>query len=396
MDPSTKSADVATFQLKLDSAGYTLIASLLEVVKSGGQARLAVDNKIMESIPGIVNYLRQAGVQIRFYNPINIKFSHLMSPIESFNLFNQRFHIKAFIVNGKYAISGDKNGTLKSYHLVLPLTKDQTTMLGKEFLVDGKAAQALSQQFQQIWDSGELQEIPEKAELSAEAKAAFEKNLSVHSEWLKKALVRKGQAWKQNAVPYTDSKVLFNNSDGTTMDQVLDLIAKVPDNSRVYIENPYFILYPKLEKTLRDLRQRNVRVVLVLNSPEVADIKLVSKALKVDLPKLLEMGIEVELIDFKRRITHGKLILIGENTVITGSGNFDPRSYNINLELNLQIESPALNQQLWQQFESTRHTRSRAVRTGVSCSQILNSRTYLSQPVSWPVRYIIELARPYL
>lgn len=396
--PPPKSLQVLTYKLKMDSAGYSILAALVYTAQNGGEATLLVDNKIVAAERGLIAYIQSQGVKIKFFRPGKIRFKDLLHPIETFNKLNSRMHSKLFIVNGEVAFVGDKNYTMKSFRTMLGLSKKTVTMLGKEILVSGEPVAPMIEYYNELWNHPDAETPTDKAP-SFKQIAAFQKSFDSSLDWLREQVKKRGPTWKQQTFTFQNFEWLTNTPDKTTMARVLDILRETPGGTHILIESPYFILYPELYDVLKELRAREVRITVLVNSPEVADLSIIGDAFKIDLPKLLDLGIEIELIDFKRRITHGKLILIGDTKVIIGSGNFDGRSFDINIEANALVESADFNAYLWKQFHDNQHVRSRAYISqshAISCEKAVGRRVYLPIPISNTKRLIIESIRPQL
>jgi len=393
-----KSLWVVTYKLKADSAGLSLLAALVHTAQNGGEALLLVDNKIVDAEPGLIAFAQSQGVKIKFYRPGKVGLKDLLHPIDTFNRLNSRMHSKLFIVNGEMAFIGDKNYTMKSFRTMLGLSPKTVTMLGKEILVTGEPVSSMSEYYSKLWNHPDSSDPKDKLP-TLEKQTQIQQSFETHLNWLREQIQKRGSPWKKQTFKFKSFQWLTNTNDKTTMAQVLEILEKVPRGTRILFESPYFILYPELYDLLKTLRARGVPVTVVVNSPDVADIPLIGDAFKIDLPKLLELGIEVELIDFKRRVTHGKVILIGDRYVIIGSGNMDGRSFNINEESNAHIESPEFSSYLWKQYESTKHLRSRAYiseSASVSCEKSVGRRIYLPIQISKTKKLFIESIRPQL
>lgn len=363
--PDTKTIDIATFQLHADHVGMTLIAALIQAAQEGKKVRLLVDYRFVGAEPALVEYLQSAGIELRFHNPPeHFLEGALTKPWTLFSQANHRMHEKIFVVNDDRGIMGDKNYT-KKFFRVDPTHKHRT-MLGKEAYVEGEAAHEMTVHFGLLWDAPDVRKAPRWGALSEASRAAVVEKLMPYWAWMKKNQLARTGSWRRPLLAYESASLLrddglLEGEEGTrtTLAKILDAIAEAPPRSKILIENSYFVLFPELEEALKKALAKGCDIHVVLNSPEVSDQYIIGEALRVDLPKMINLGLNVYLNRESRRISHGKLVLIGDETVIIGSTNFDPRSYRINSEASLRVRSPELNRQHWARFEASNLNRNR-------------------------------------
>jgi putative cardiolipin synthase len=142
-------------------------------------------------------------------------------------------------------------------------------------------------------------------------------------------------------------------------------IAAADDELLVF--SPYFVPRKEGRKGLVRQVERGVRVAVLTNSLAATDVAAVHTGYARQRRPLLEGG--VELYEMKRAAgseegrrqisvtgssgasLHTKAMLIDRRWVFVGSMNLDPRSANLNTEMGVLIDSPALAEQLFGQFE---------------------------------------------
>ncbi|MBL8747148.1 MAG: cardiolipin synthase [Phycisphaerae bacterium] len=115
---------------------------------------------------------------------------------------------------------------------------------------------------------------------------------------------------------------------------------------RIIITTPYFIPGETALAALRIAVRRGVRVDLVV--PERANHPIVSAAGRSYLRELARAGANVYL--HQSGLLHAKTITVDDALAVIGSSNFDIRSFDLNLELNLllfgkQVSLDVLEQQ---------------------------------------------------
>ncbi len=101
----------------------------------------------------------------------------------------------------------------------------------------------------------------------------------------------------------------------------------------VRIITPYFLPDNALLSTLRTAVLRGVRVDVVL--PSRSNLRVVGWAMSGQLDQVLKAGCQVWLSP--EPFDHTKLMLVDGSWVFFGSGNWDPRSYRLNFEFNVEV-----------------------------------------------------------
>ena len=126
--------------------------------------------------------------------------------------------------------------------------------------------------------------------------------------------------------------------------------------SELLLVSPYFVPLKAGVGGFRNLRDRDVRVVVFTNSLASTDMVPAHSGYSDYRKDLLEMGVEMYEVkptvsfdeaqksgyDFTHSALHMKAFLIDRRYVFVGSFNWDPRSSFINSEMGLFIDSPPL------------------------------------------------------
>jgi cardiolipin synthase len=130
--------------------------------------------------------------------------------------------------------------------------------------------------------------------------------------------------------------------------KLLYLLALAAARQQVDIQSPYLITDESTEWSLREARQRGVRVRMLVEGDKT-DAKPVKYASRAAYERLLEMGIEIA--EYQPTMMHTKAMMIDGSMSIIGSANFDNRSMELNDELNVAVFDPGLTTRLRQDFE---------------------------------------------
>jgi cardiolipin synthase len=101
---------------------------------------------------------------------------------------------------------------------------------------------------------------------------------------------------------------------------------------RILMGNSYFLPSEAACAGLLKARDRGVEVRIVLPGPRI-DWSLARAASQASWEPLLEAG--VEIFEYQPTMYHAKLFVADDRFVSVGSTNFDPRSFHLNMEANL-------------------------------------------------------------
>jgi cardiolipin synthase A/B len=130
--------------------------------------------------------------------------------------------------------------------------------------------------------------------------------------------------------------------------KLLYLLAIAAAREQLDIQTPYLITDESSQWSLREARQRGVRIRMLVEGDKT-DAKTVKYASRADYDRLLEMGIEIS--EYQPTMMHTKAMTVDGALSIIGSANFDNRSLELNDELNVAVFDPALARRLKEDFE---------------------------------------------
>lgn len=362
MDPNLTEFVFSTHILKLDHGGMLFLALLKLASDRGVKITGVVDRNIGGADNGVLTYLEQNNIKIGYYNPLLISRFDIFHPVQSFNELNKRLHDKGWVAKIKVqdsnnpgikekiiALTGDKNISASYFALVKVLLPNQNTMNGRETLIDGGAVPTkIYNYFMELISNKDLVIFP-KFSLDILKAQKFEIKLEKYVKWLrerkqKKYLVNSDNVqemdlfWKKIRFEVEDDSIDFISDkvvEGqrvSTYSQILDMLKDANQGEEILIENPYFVLEPKLIDVLETLKAKGCKVILLTNLPEYSDVWFIRQSTKVDLERIAKLGVEVHFIAHPSRITHAKMAVLGNRKVYRGSANFDPRSLNLNSE----------------------------------------------------------------
>lgn len=299
IDGAKKSIDIATYILGRDAVGRSIVRRLTTKAREGVRVRLLIDALgSFGAREGMFDDFRRAGGRIERFIPL--------SPFVAKASANLRNHRKIAVFDGKRAIVGGQNMDRRflSPHTSRKLFAD----LG--LVVAGPAVAAIHEVFAGDWAFASGEEIasvmPEGTPLPEQAgKSALE-------------IIASG--------PDVEGDLLW--------ERIITLVQEA--RREITIVTPYFIPDEVLLRTLLIRVHNGAKLRIVV--PESSNHPIVDMARNRYLRQMSQQGVEILL--FRKRMLHAKLILVDGAHAVSGSANIDPRSFFVNFEVGLVHSSP--------------------------------------------------------
>jgi cardiolipin synthase len=293
IDAAERSVALSTYVFNHDPAGEMFVAALARAVRRGVEVRVLIDAVgARYSRPPIAGTLRKRGIQVeRFLRTVLPWRMHYM---------NMRNHRKLLVTDGRVGFTGGMN--ISEGNFVRGSTRAPIQDI--HFCVTGPVVAHMLGVFAEDW-----------------ASTAGE--------------VLAGEGWFPSLDPV--GRVLSRGlSDGPDID-----IDKLPlvlmgalscARESIRIVTPYFLPDESMINALNVAALRGVDVRIVL--PEVNNLPPVAWAATAQLPLMLERGCRFFLSP--GAFDHSKLLIVDEVWSLVGSANWDPRSFRLNFEFNLE------------------------------------------------------------
>ncbi len=389
-----------------DESGQLLLAELIDAARRGVSVRVLVDSLFslddIELLAGLE--LLDAGIEIRFYNPIfgraslgDLAFSSAV--ICCFRQLNNRLHHKLLAVDGRHGMVGGRNSADRYFDL-----DTRMNFLDMEVVVSGGVVAEMSADFDRFWrhttslptrharDVAAVIEKrpPESIMLERDNRAAYAIDMVDNPRWLPELLSTAG--FPVGAVRYFSDppdKTWHRESEVSTR-ALHELIAGARE--RVLIQTPYFVLSRDFERLLADLDD-SVEIVVSSNSlastdawpvyaisrrqryrminglgvrlheakPFPADIErfnrryeqlVIDRALGITSPMRIDPPSATPDRPGPRISVHGKILVIDNRIAVVTSHNFDPRSELFNTENGIIVEDEAFARALSDYIET--------------------------------------------
>ncbi len=304
--------DFETFFMTPGKRADNFAMAIAERAAAGVEIRLIVDSYGTKDIAQQYwQRLQALGIKLYFFNSFKWK-----APLD----YAGRTHRKLLLVDSKVALVGGAgisdlwDGTEKS--------DDRKPWLDVEMRLEGDIVLYLAGVFSQHWTYG-----------GGRANLTREKFATSIKEKQYPILVTPGVNPQYRFSPI---KALKYNS----------IIAA---RKSIWLASPYFLPDPNSQDLLVAAKKKGLDV-RILTTSKRSDKKPVYYASYEHYGELLRGG--VEIYEYQPSMTHAKMLLIDDRWAITGSANFDPRSFDHNEELDLASPQPELVNHIKRVFEN--------------------------------------------
>ncbi len=304
-----KTIDFETFFMTPGKRANDFAAAIAERATAGVTVRLIVDSYGTKDLPQQYwQRLQAVGVKIVFFNSFKWK-----APLD----YAGRTHRKLLIIDSQFALIGGAgisdlwDGTQKD--------DDTQPWLDIEMRLEGNIILYLAGVFSQHWTYG-----------GGTANLAREQ-LQPSSPDRYPILVTPGANPQYRFSPI---KALKYN-------------CIICARKKIWLASPYFLPDRNSQELLVAAKQTGIDV-RILTTSKRSDKKLVYYASYEHYGRLLRGG--VEIYEYQPSMTHAKMLLIDDYWIVTGSANFDPRSFDHNEELDLVANQPELVSNIQQVF----------------------------------------------
>lgn len=303
IDGAERSVALSTYIFDNDRAGGLFLDSLVHAVDRGVEVRVLIDDMgARYSLPSITNKLDGAGITVARFLPTFLPWR--------MPFVNLRNHRKILVTDGRVGFTGGIN----IREGLLLREEPRNPLQDMHFLIEGPVVDHLQKAFAEDWAfcTGELLQ---------------------DERWFP-LLEPKGTVMARGIPdgPDEDFEKLLWTVQG----------AIACAKSSIRIVTPYFLPDSALIKALNVASMRGVKVDIIL--PRENNLPVVKWACTGLQWQLLEHGCNIWLSP--PPFDHSKLLIVDGFWVLFGSGNWDPRSFRLNFEFNVECYDQNLAAQL--------------------------------------------------
>jgi cardiolipin synthase len=258
--------------------------------------------------PQLIESMESAGIQVRRYHPLQWYALHRL---------NNRTHRKLLVVDGMVGFTGGVGIADEwSGH-----AQDPDHWRDTHYRVEGPVVAQMQAVFLDNW-------------MKVSGKV-------LHSEEYFPPLAEAGDVRAQ----------MFSSSPsgGAESMRLMYLMAITAAEHSIRLAGAYFVPDDRTIAALLDARGRGVRVQIITPGTHI-DTETVRRASRARWGRLLEAGVEIS--EYQPTLYHRKGLITDDRFVSVGSTNFDPRSFGLNDEANLNVYDEAFAREQAASFDA--------------------------------------------
>ena len=373
-----KTLDVQYYMWHADTTGKLLFASLKQAAERGVRVRLLLDDNNTTGMDQLLLALDNLpNMEVRLFNPFAMRTMRPLGYLTDFSRLNRRMHNKSFTADNQITIVGGRNIGNEYFD-----AGSDVLFIDLDVIALGPVVHEVSQDFDRYWNSKSAYPVkllikpdPKEHPLTALDTVAKEPEAQQYLDEVKNTpFVEKltdrtvKLEWAPTKFVSDDpDKVLGEESEASKVaPQLLELVGK-PKRS-VELVSPYFVPGKKGYDLFAQLRQRGNEVRILTNSLEATDVAAVHAGYMDWRAPLLKTGVTLYELragpgePSRKSIIgtgsgsgsggssgsslHAKTFEVDGERIFVGSYNVDQRSRNLNTEMGLLVDSPAMARQL--------------------------------------------------
>ena len=369
-DQAEVSIDAQYYFVADDTTGQLFIERLLKAADRGVRVRLLLDDIATAGHDsGLAALDSHPNLEVRVFNPFGHRGARLLDFLFDFRRVNRRMHNKSFTVDNQVTVVGGRNIGDEYFQ-----AREDLDFGDIDLLAFGPVVNEVSAAFDAYWNSAPATPIAALVDGSRgssdldDLRLALQQNLvatenspykeAVTSTRLARTPGRPELLWCPTEAVYDlPEKVNRDRKDRSA--HLGPLLAPYLINARreVLIISPYFVPGQRGVELLRGVRSNGAEVVVITNSLAATDVGAVHAGYAPYRKPLLEGGIELHEVhpdpdqairakrggqSTSRASLHAKALVVDRRWIYVGSFNFDPRSLELNTEMGLLTDCPAL------------------------------------------------------
>ena len=366
-----KTVDVQYYIWDTDATGGIMADELVKAADRGVRVRALIDDSTMSGRDnGLLAFDAHPNIEIRLFNPFANRGSRVWGYLTDLDRLNHRMHNKLIVMDNAVAIVGGRN--IADHYFGV---NEDENFRDLDIAAVGPIVRDISGSFDSFWNSDwampvdalldadeeisreqyaenlqglreRLAATPYPYPLEFDVKIVTDNILSLPTEF----------TWAKGMVAY-DRPQEIATDEGTT--SVIGVMREQMERtqSELLIEAAYFVPTDSGVERGCEMVARGIRVRVLTNSLASNDVAAAHAGYEKYRKDLLECGVELHELridsqDIRRdwsaiaitskSLLHTKAAVFDGERLFIGSMNFDPRSTDINTEMGLLVESPAL------------------------------------------------------
>ncbi|HEY0661633.1 MAG TPA: phospholipase D family protein [Lysobacter sp.] len=363
-----RSLDLQYYIWHDDITGRLLGYEAWQAAARGVRVRMLLDDMNAEGLdPGLLALDAHPNIEIRLYNPFRNRggVARVLELVQRVVSVNHRMHNKAWIADGRMAVVGGRNIGEEYFEA----GKD-TNFRDLDLVLFGPAVAQASGVFDAYWNSDAAVPIAALNRKSPEALKALLDGVVVEARsaaarhYLQRVeasqQVRAYSAkqlkphWSEGISVVADPPLKWKDDDrnGWMLERLATMLRGT--QKKALLISPYFVPGEFGTRGLGELTQRGAQVGVITNSLAANDVPAVHSAYAGYREQLLQVGVQLYEIRAQGRpetagtfgssgaSLHTKAFVVDDARGFIGSFNLDPRSADLNTEMGVLFDDPAI------------------------------------------------------
>lgn len=366
---ATETVDAQYYTILANGTGYLFMRELLQAADRGVRVRLLIDDIATQGYDAALLALdSHPNFETRLRNPFSLRTGRYLN-VRDYSRVNRRMHNKSLIVDDIAMIVGGRNIGDEYF-----AANKYQNFADLDVFGVGPVAHDASEVFDAYWNdrmslpvggvakatenpAADLIEYRVKLEAERDKLAGTPYQRAIKATQLAMAGVDLSElSW----VPYrlVSDPPNKGQSQNRAEQNLIHSISEVIKQAKqeFILVSPYFVPRKKGIEGFAELRSREVEVLVLTNSLAATDVAAVHSGYAPARKPLLKMGVKLyevradakvpgtQRVGIKRgrASLHTKAFIVDREKIFIGSFNFDPRSVNLNTEMGIFLEAPAL------------------------------------------------------
>lgn len=363
-----RSLDLQYYIWHDDLVGHLLAREVHAAAQRGVRVRLLLDDMNAEGLdPQLMTLDAHPNIELRLYNPFRNRtgMERMFELVQRISSVNHRMHNKAWIADGRVAVVGGRNIGEEYFS-----ADAQVNFRDLDLLLFGPAVQQASSIFDAYWNSAAVVPIAALNRQQPEAlrqmlaTADIEATLASAKPYLDRVARSHGVRayyqraltphWTANVQVIADPPLKWRHDD--RRDWLVNRLTQTLASTRrkALLISPYFIPGEDGTAGFAALAKRGAEVGITTNSLAANDVPAVHSGYARYRDRLLDQG--VHLYEMKAHghpdtagafgssgaSLHTKAFVVDDARGFVGSFNLDPRSTDLNTEMGVLFDDPAI------------------------------------------------------
>ena len=373
-----RSLDLQYYIWKDDLTGRLLAREAHAAAERGVRVRLLLDDLNAQGLdPKWLALDAHPLIEIRLYNPFRNRggIRRLVEMVQRVFSINHRMHNKAWIADGRVAIVGGRNIGEEYF-----AADSEVNFRDLDLMLFGPAVAQASSIFDRFWNSDAVVPIAALHRMTRrelqEAVAGFEDDAGLEraSPYLQRVMGAPGVIGYYAGVlaPFwTERLVVASDPPRKRVadpdDWLLAELAPILRDARrsAWLISPYFVPGESGTAALAEMVARGVQVGVATNSLAANDVPAVHSGYMRYRKPLLRSGVRLHelraapdpahgsagLLGSSGASLHTKAFVVDDRSGFVGSFNLDPRSANLNTEMGVLFDDPAIADAVRAEYE---------------------------------------------